>query len=257
MANENPSYYSILTSDVRYSKTLTDLEKLLFSEITALSNKNGYCSATNTYFSRLYSKSKGTISRSISDLKDEGFINVVLEREGKQIKSRKIYPLSNTKMNPIPKNDDTPIPKNEHTPIPKNDKGGILKNDKENNTSINNTSNNNMSNFSPTAKNATTSDDLSLANYLWERIKENNPDAKEPNFDKWANVIRLMHQRDKRDYGKITKMIDWCQNHEFWSSVILSPNKLRKQYDQMNAQAARELKTSQKKNKDYKYDQLF
>ena len=38
---EHPSCYSILTADVRYDKRLKPNEKLLFSEITALSNKRG------------------------------------------------------------------------------------------------------------------------------------------------------------------------------------------------------------------------
>ncbi|MGE9832701.1 conserved phage C-terminal domain-containing protein, partial [Ligilactobacillus salivarius] len=40
--NEKPGYYSILTANVRYDKRLKANEKLLFSEITALSNKYGY-----------------------------------------------------------------------------------------------------------------------------------------------------------------------------------------------------------------------
>ena len=40
--NEQPSYYSIITANVRYDNRLTDSEKLLFAEITSLSNKYGY-----------------------------------------------------------------------------------------------------------------------------------------------------------------------------------------------------------------------
>lgn len=36
--NETPSYYAILTANVRYSKLINANEKLLFAEITALSN---------------------------------------------------------------------------------------------------------------------------------------------------------------------------------------------------------------------------
>lgn len=52
--SEQPSYYSIITANVRYDNRLTDSEKLLFAEITSLSNKYGYCTATNSYFARLY-----------------------------------------------------------------------------------------------------------------------------------------------------------------------------------------------------------
>jgi len=49
----NPNYYSILNADIRYNKNITDSEKILYSEITALSNKNGFCHASNKYFADL------------------------------------------------------------------------------------------------------------------------------------------------------------------------------------------------------------
>ena len=51
--NDQPSYYSIITANVRYDNRLTDSEKLLFAEITSLSNKYGYCTASNNYFAKL------------------------------------------------------------------------------------------------------------------------------------------------------------------------------------------------------------
>ena len=38
---EQPSYFSILTADVRYDKRLSDFARLLYSDITALCNKQG------------------------------------------------------------------------------------------------------------------------------------------------------------------------------------------------------------------------
>ena len=67
---EKPSYFSILTANVRYDERLSANEKILFSEITALSGKFGYCTARNGYFSKLYNVSDRSITRWIKHLKE-------------------------------------------------------------------------------------------------------------------------------------------------------------------------------------------
>ncbi|MBI5975179.1 helix-turn-helix domain-containing protein [Staphylococcus canis] len=129
--SEQPSYYSIITANVRYDNRLTDSEKLLFAEITALSNKYGYCTASNNYFAKLYEVSKVTISRRISNLKLHGYLQVEIIREDKEIKQRRMYPLTEN-IRPINTNDNTPINNSVNTPI--------ITNVKENNTSNNITS---------------------------------------------------------------------------------------------------------------------
>lgn len=134
---EQPSYYSILTANVRYDKELKANEKLLFSEITALSNRNGYCHATNKYFAQLYDKNSSTISDWINHLKQRGYLKVVMIKDGKQIKERRLFPISN----PIRENPNTPSEKtvdgySEKAEYP------IQKNPKENITSKNTTSKN-------------------------------------------------------------------------------------------------------------------
>lgn len=136
---EHPSYYSILTADVRYDKRLKPNEKLLFSEITALSNKRGYCNASNNYFAQLYDVTTVTASNWVNHLKDRGYIDVEMIYDGKQIKERRIFVNSN----PIKENFNTPKEKVED-PIKNNFKGGIKEKFKENITRYNNTSNNNQ-----------------------------------------------------------------------------------------------------------------
>ena len=89
---EKPSYFAILTADVRYDKTLKPLARLLYAEITALCNKEGYCWASNQYFADLYEVDKNTVSGWIGQLKTRGYITVQLEyKEGtKQILNRYI-----------------------------------------------------------------------------------------------------------------------------------------------------------------------
>ena len=131
---EKPSYYSILTADVRYCKELSAQEKLLYSEITALANRKGYCWASNNFFADLYGLSKETVSRQISNLAKHGFIHVsiIYFDDSKQIKERRIY-LSETHKNADISDADTPIDKNADTHIDKNTGTHIDKNGKDNN----------------------------------------------------------------------------------------------------------------------------
>ncbi|PCF77753.1 DnaD domain protein [Staphylococcus delphini] len=128
---DQPSYYSIITANVRYDNRLTDSEKLLFAEITSLSNKYGYCTASNGYFAKLYDVVKETISRRISKLNKCGYLNIEIIREGNEIKQRKMYPLTQSAV-PIDAKINTPIDNSVNTPIDANVK--------ENNTRFNNTS---------------------------------------------------------------------------------------------------------------------
>ena len=89
---DKPSYYAILTADVRYDRNLKPLARLLFAEITALCNKEGYCWASNQYFADLYEVDKTTVSGWIGQLKARGYLTVQLQyKEGsKQILNRYI-----------------------------------------------------------------------------------------------------------------------------------------------------------------------
>lgn len=145
---ENPGYYGILPANVRYDKNLKPMEKIMYSELTALCNKNGYCNATNSYFAELYEVSKNTVSLWISDLEKAGYLKtkLIYEVGTKNIKERRIYIAD-----PITKNNDTYHEK-EVDPITKNNDTPITKNREDNNTSINNTrliitNNNNLENI--------------------------------------------------------------------------------------------------------------
>ena len=132
---EQPNYYSILTASVRYDKDLTPNAKLLYSEITALSNKKGKCWASNSYFANLYNVSNTSISKWIKQLSEKDYINVQMKylANSKQIDKRIIS------VTPIKEMLNTPIRKvkggiEEMLPTPIEDKL------KDNTTSINNTS---------------------------------------------------------------------------------------------------------------------
>lgn len=87
---DKPNYYAVLTADVRYDKNLRCSEKLMYAEITALSNKDGYCTASNEYFAELYGVTTKAVSGWVSNLKSRQYINVSFKRKGAVITQRKI-----------------------------------------------------------------------------------------------------------------------------------------------------------------------
>ena len=126
--NEKPSFYAILPAHVRYEKRLKPAERLLFAEISALTNKFGYCTASNGYFAELYGIEKATVSRWISHLSELGFLRLEMVYEGKQIKGRKIW-IDEKVMTPIDekvKGNNTRLNNTRlnNTPLPPNDENG-------------------------------------------------------------------------------------------------------------------------------------
>ena len=106
---DHKGYYAIIPANVRYDQRLPANAKLLYGEITALSNEKGYCWAGNDYFSVLYGVSKTSVSKWVSALRDSGYINVQVQyKEGtKQILHRYITlvndPIEEKLMTPIRK----------------------------------------------------------------------------------------------------------------------------------------------------------
>lgn len=80
---------------------------------------------------------------------------------------------------------------------------------------------------------------MALASHLFARMRENNPNAKEPNFQAWAAAIDLMLRRDKREPDDVRRIIDFAQEDTFWRANILSAEKLREKYDTLTMQAKR------------------
>jgi hypothetical protein len=132
MLKEKPNFYAILPASVRYDTSLSSSQKIFYAEITALSNKQGYCWASNSYFAELYSVSTSTISGWVKGLQQGKHIIVEYERRGKEVIKRNIYPIQKI---------DHPYSENTKGVVRKHEEGWS-ENLKENNTRDNTTSNN-------------------------------------------------------------------------------------------------------------------
>ena len=125
-----PGYTALLPPRVRYDQQLGATAKLLYAEITAMTDVTGFCWATNGYLGRLIGVSKDRASKLVSALEARGYIAVeVLRSEAGAVQERRIFVTDAglLRLPPIGKNNYTPIVKNTGTPPGKNNEENDIK----------------------------------------------------------------------------------------------------------------------------------
>ncbi len=80
-----------------------------------------------------------------------------------------------------------------------------------------------------------TQSDLDSVKFIFEAVVVRTMSTKEPNWADWANTIRLMREQDRRQPDHIAALFRYADQHDFWSSVILSPKALRKHWGKLAA----------------------
>jgi hypothetical protein len=85
------------------------------------------------------------------------------------------------------------------------------------------------------------SDAYRLAELLLQKILERKPNFKRPNLQTWAGSADRILRVDGRSAKSIENVIAWCQKDDFWQNNILSPEKLRKQFDQLELKMEAEI----------------
>lgn len=79
-----------------------------------------------------------------------------------------------------------------------------------------------------------------FAEYLLGKIIEWKPNFKKPseaNLQSWADSFRLMMEQDGREKRSIFTVIDWATQDSFWQKNILSADKLRNKFDELEGKA--------------------
>ena len=104
--SEKPNYFAVLPSDVRYNKKLSPMERLLYAEITCLTNHKGYCWASNAYFGRLFDRNPKSISRNLQNLSLHNYIKIYLVKDDKKNVDKRIISL----VTKLPKSAKLPPP---------------------------------------------------------------------------------------------------------------------------------------------------
>lgn len=132
---DKPNYWGLLPASVRYDLKIKPNAKILYTEIWALSNTDGWCRAQNNYFAELYKVDPKTISRWISQLYKRGHIDIHTEMRAKNNSKRFMRPVLK-KSDPFDRGSDEKITTGSDEKI----KGGSDEKITHNNTSINNNS---------------------------------------------------------------------------------------------------------------------
>lgn len=83
-------------------------------------------------------------------------------------------------------------------------------------------------------------DDRNLADWMFGLVLALHPKHKPPNWRRWCREIRLMRERDAHSPEQIAVLFRWANTHQFWSANILSPGKLREQWDKLVIHRKRE-----------------
>ncbi len=87
---EKPGYYAVIPSAVRYCDKIPASAKLLYGELSALSNACGYCWASDQYFADLYDTTLRTVRNLLGALQDAHFIIIQEEKTVDGRKMRKV-----------------------------------------------------------------------------------------------------------------------------------------------------------------------
>jgi DNA-binding PadR family transcriptional regulator len=211
---ENKNYYAIIPAPVRYCKDLKANEKLMYGELTALSNDKGFCFASNEYFSNLYDVSKTSISKWISNLEKNGFIKIkmIYERGTKQIKQRRIY------IAPLLKKSSIPIEEKLNTPIEEKLKDIYIL------TNNNNINNNNSTKSKKRQYSEKTTKAFSHFAALFPLKYRPKTDAQK---NKWLDCLDKIERLDGYNLREVYNVSKELRNDEFWQNNFLSILKLR------------------------------
>lgn len=242
------SYYAIIPASVRYDNKLIPSAKLLYGEITALSNEKGYCWASNDYFAKLYDVSKTTIKSWLKSLEDNGHINrKVRYRPGtKEIEFRWISICTPRQENLPTSERNVTDPRQENLPTPRSEICPDIT------TSFNNTFNNTNKEEGDTSSRKYSDEHFRLATQLKNNLTNDFPkEMAKANLVKWADVIRLMEEKDNHTLEQIEYVINWLPSNEFWFGNIRSAKKLRDKFESLKFEIKKEKSKKSKNGKQF------
>lgn len=216
------NYYAIIPASIRYDSELTPNAKLMYGELTALSNEKGYCWASNSYFSQLYNVSNVSISKWISQLQKKKYIDIeyIYYKNSKQISERRI--------SLIPLKEKLTHKEKLIDPIKEKFKDNtILYNNTKNNNIVQNQKNDKSVKNSPKKDIVYSSTLIDANEHIIELFPERFHPKSTAQINKWLDTLEKLQRLDGYSLRLIYYIVKKVRNDQFWSNNFYSIMKLR------------------------------
>jgi len=204
-----------ISIEIMHVKNLTANQKFILAEIEQLSQLEHGCYAHNQHFADLIGMAKESVSRSIKDLEDKGYISVKITNGSRN--HERLLTL-NKMLRPPKQNVKTPLTKHQET--------------KENKTT------NKTINIQESVTTNSMGAAIRISAYLHAKILGFKPNFKQSTRS-WEMDIERAIRLDGRTEQQLVGCIDWIYSTDkgsFWIPNVMSGFKLRQKFDMMEAQ---------------------
>ena len=93
---------------------------------------------------------------------------------------------------------------------------------------------------------------LRLAQLLQSNLQNDfSKEMQKVNINKWADIVRLMEERDKLSIEQIEYVLNWLPSNSFWFGNIRSASKLREQFEKLVFEIKQEKERTKKASQPY------
>tara|TARA_R110002124_G_scaffold174627_7_gene342381 strand:- start:991 stop:1800 length:810 start_codon:yes stop_codon:yes gene_type:complete len=243
----NFGHVGYIPAYIRHHPDLNAVTKLVYAEITANIEMQGYCKKKNSFFAKVLGSSASTISACITKLRRFNLIKVVIENEEDTNKFINRYIMLTLPEISVGVNNDVPTPYTEISVGGDDIEGNVMPHSKVEGAEISDTllhSNNNIQYIYSTKKGQVVINKVineKQLNYL-KNIVNNFYTIQSTNFAEivkrdWhkdsnltsgsINVLFDLITLDKWDDSKVRDVINWIVKDSFWASKCYSLRVLR------------------------------
>lgn len=217
------AFDAVIPSIILFNENIEPSAVKLYAIIKGLSRIEGYCYATNAYLAECLKCDESSIKRYLKSLEDEGFIERETNKTG-FYHQRKIF-ISFDFKNSLRRLKIEPPPSSKLSP-PQLKIEPHIKDIELRNTEINKKNKQKKEASPPSA------DASCLAQFLFDAIKEVNPEHKKPDLKKWAHEFDLMLRIDGRTVERAKQVINCAMKDPKWyRSRCKNPEFVRRNFD--------------------------